>query len=145
METEGDLEDALQLLRAADHTAAFAIGAVATLGIVEYFQAGPRPATAVAAETGLDGRLLRGVLRVLAARGLFSEPEHGVFQMNRAAQLLLDSHEYSLRHAYALMPADVRAWTCLRESLHTGESAYRYAYGMSLWEYLSANEAAGAA
>src|ERR1039458_5149733 len=81
----------------ADYTAPFAVGAVATLRIAEFFREGTRTAESVAAESGLDPNALQRLLRALVAKGLFSEPETGVFSLTASSQFLLDSHPWSLR------------------------------------------------
>src|ERR1039458_2250171 len=121
----------------ADYTAPFAVGAVATLRIAEFFREGTRTAESVAAESGLDPNALQRLLRALVAKGLFSEPETGVFSLTASSQFLLDSHPWSLRSAYMLMPADVCAWGGMKYSLRTGRGAFEHAHGQSLWEYLS--------
>jgi len=121
----------------ADYTAPFAVGAVATLRIAEFFREGTRTAESVAAESGLDPNALQRLLRALVAKGLFSEPETGLFSLTASSQFLLDSHPWSLRSAYMLMPADVCAWGRMEYSLRTGRGAFEHAHGQSLWRYLS--------
>lgn len=126
----------LRVVALADYTRPFAVGAAATLGITEFFQQA-RPAESVAAESGLDPDALRRLLRALVACGLFAEPEPGIFALTPTSQFLLDEHPWSLRGAYALLPADVRAWAHMPYSLRTGQGAFEHVHGQSLWQYLS--------
>ena len=116
MNPDPELDAALRLTALADYSRACMVGAVATLGIPELFQE-PRSADSAAAEASLDAVVLRRLLRVLLCRGLFEEPQRGVFVLGAAARYLLDAHEWSLRGAYSLMPHDIRAWTQAAYSL----------------------------
>jgi len=65
-----------------------ALGLVADLRIASALQAGPRPVTEVAAETGADPDTLYRLLRALASDGIFAEEEPGVFRNTEVSELL---------------------------------------------------------
>ena len=55
-----------------------ALGLVAELRIARALEAGPRPVSELAAETGADADTLHRLLRALASDGIFAEEEPGV-------------------------------------------------------------------
>ena len=75
---------------------------------------------------------------------MLAEAEPDRFSLTPESQFLLDAHPFSLRGAYALMPADVRAWAHMEYSLRTGLGAFEHVHGRSLWQYLSEHPAAAA-
>ncbi|MDP9106902.1 MAG: methyltransferase domain-containing protein [Candidatus Eremiobacteraeota bacterium] len=76
--------------------------------------------------------------------GLFAEPSPGVFALMPAAEFLRDAHPWSLRGAYTVQPADVRAWADLGYSVRTGRSAFERVHGRSLWDFLRGDPDASA-
>lgn len=141
--TQAELATMLRVVALADYTRPLAVATFAMLGIAECLQ-NPRDAASVAGELGLDPTALRRLLRALVSCGLLTEPQPGKFELLPETRFLLDEHPCSLRHAYALLPADIRAWGCLEYSLRTGQAAFEHVHGRSLWQYLSEHPEAGA-
>jgi C-methyltransferase len=107
------------------HHASSAIFVAAQLGVADHLAGGPRGAAEVAEATGTDASALRRLLRLLAASGVLSEPEPGVFALTELGELLRTDHEDSM-NAVALMMANPRhqqRWGQLGEVVHSGRSA----------------------
>lgn len=136
-DTDRELELALRAVRLSDCSAAFAVGAMASLGIADRLAAGARSSAAVASAAGLEPRAVGRLLRALSAWGLVTETDRGMFTLAEAGRLLTATHAWTLRDAYALMPADARAWAELGYSIRTGASAFEHAHGVTLWRYLA--------
>ncbi len=130
------LVQALRVCALMDYGRPLAVAAAATLGLADMCLHA-RPVATLAAAVGCDTRSLLRLLRALVSYGLFEEPEPGTFGLTAAGQLLRDEHAWSLRHAYALMRADVRAWAHMQHSLRTGQGAFEYVHGLSLWQHLA--------
>jgi len=112
---------------------------VATLRIADHITAGNTEFKTLAEEAGCDpGSLLR-VLRHLVGQGVFAEPAPGRFELNEAAQELLDP---SLQLGLDLDGIGGRmayAWGNLLSAVRTGTSAYDELFGLPFWEDLEAH------
>ena len=122
----------------ADYVVPFAIRVACDLGLADHLIAGPRPMAELAELTGTHQGALHRLLRALAARGIFAETEEpGVFTLTPLAEPLRSDHPLSLRAAYPLLTADVRALGRLTDCLRTGRPVFEDLYGEDYWTYLS--------
>src|SRR3954452_24794137 len=87
-----------------------------------------------------DERALHGVLSHLVSKGVFEEPEPGVFAANEAASLLtqpfLDLNGIGGRMAHA--------WSTLETFVRTGRPGYAERFGRPWWDDLAAHPELGA-
>lgn len=112
---------------------------VVTLRIAEHMAAGITAIDELAAAAECDGPALRGVLETLVEKGLFEEPEPGRFQLNDAANELM---EPSVRLGLDLNGIGGRmtgAWGTLLSYVRSGAPAYREVFGLPFWEDLEAH------
>jgi 2,7-dihydroxy-5-methyl-1-naphthoate 7-O-methyltransferase len=111
----------------------------ATLRIADHIESGVGDIASLAAAAGADRDSLHRVLRHLAAKGVFEEPERGRFALNDTARGLLgeagrigfDLDGIGGRMAYA--------WGTLLSAVRTGKPAYHEVFGRSFWEDLEAH------
>ncbi|WP_055483317.1 methyltransferase [Sphaerimonospora mesophila] len=134
-----------ELLRLADYIVPFAIRTACDLGLADLLTDGPRPVAELAEETGTHPPSLHRLLRALASTRVFAEVAPGVFGLTPLAEPLRSDHPLSLRDAYPLLPADIRALGRTGHTLRTGEAAFDLLYGRDYWAYLGANPEEGAA
>lgn len=127
-----------ELPELADYIVPFTLRAVCDLRIADHLAAGPMPIDELARVSGSHERSLYRAMRVLASKGVFSEVEPRVFALTELAEPLRSDHPRSLREAYPLLPADVRAWSMLGHTLRTGEPAFDAAHGgQGAWEWFA--------
>lgn len=124
----------------ANLAAPYAIRVAATLGLADHIASGARGLDQLATAAKADPDALAQLLRFLTARGVFTEPERGVFAQTAASELLRSNRVEDLRGWYDLtLPAangmDV-SWTGLLGSVRTGEVAYAKIFGGPVWEHL---------
>jgi hypothetical protein len=131
-----DLAAVGELAEIADYTIAFAVRAVARVGVADALAHGPRNVHDLARDTGTHAPSLLRTLRALASKGVFVEPEPGVFALTPMADLLRDDHPMSMRWAFRIHP-DVEAWSAMEHSVRTGEPAFEHVYGTTYWEQLA--------
>ncbi|WP_406080263.1 methyltransferase [Micromonospora sp. NBC_00858] len=136
-----DLGALTRLTELADYIVPFALRVIAELGVADQLVDGPRPVTDLAEATGAHAPSLLRALRALAGKGIFTEVEPEVFGLTRLAEPLRTDHPLSLRDAYPLMAADVRAWALLGRCLRTGEAAFPRVHGTDYWSYLAGHPA----
>ncbi|MEI7029415.1 methyltransferase [Streptomyces pratensis] len=111
--------------------------ALAKSGIPDLLTDGPRPAADLAAEAGADARAVRRLLRGLAAGGLFTEPEPGVFALTPTGRLLCTDTVRSSRSAAIMFGEEVhRSFGEITHTLRTGRPAFDALYGMPFYDYL---------
>jgi hypothetical protein len=112
----------------------------ATLRIPQRVAGGVTRVEDLAREAGCDERALHGLLSHLVGKGVFEEPERGVFALNEAAQQLtgpfLDLGGIGGRMAHA--------WSTLETYVRTGRPAYAERFGRPWWDDLAAHPALGA-
>lgn len=125
------------LQRLADYAVPLALRAVCELHVADHLAAAPRRVEDLAEATGTHPASLYRVLRALACRGVFTETEPGRFGLTPMGQLLRGDHPLSVRDAYPLIGADLRAWTRLPETLRTGRAAFEEAHGQGYYDYLA--------
>jgi hypothetical protein len=115
----------------------FTLRAVCELRIADHLAGGPRSVEELARLTGTHALALYRALRALACKGVFTETSPGVFDLTPLAERLRTDHPESLRDAYPLLPADIKAWAAIGYSLRTGQSAFQHVHGQTYWEYLA--------
>ncbi|WP_341720833.1 methyltransferase [Micromonospora sp. FIMYZ51] len=140
-ERSGVVADIERVQEIADYIAPLALRIACTYRVADCLIGGPRPVAEIAAEVGLHAETLRRLLRVLAMRGVFTEPAPGVFALTPLAQLLRGDHPLSLRDAYPMVAADLHAWAGLEETARTGTAAFPREHGESYYAYLAGQPA----
>jgi hypothetical protein len=117
------------LLEMADYTTALAIRAASALGVADHLMAGSLPIDTLAQACGAKREPLRRLLRILVAKGVFSEPERDHFGLTPTGDLLREKHPYSMRGAFVLSPIEISVWSAFEFSIRTGRSAFQYLFG----------------
>ena len=110
-----------------------------TLRIAEHISTGKENIAELAAAAGADPDALCRVLRQLAQKGMFEEPEPGRFRLNDTARVLL---EPGMREGFDLDAFGGRmayTWSTLLKVVRTGKPAYRDVFGRDYWDDLEAN------
>lgn len=114
-----------------------ALYVAAKLGIADLLVGGPRPSDQLADATGADAPSLYRILRALCGVGLFEEIQPRVFQLT-AVGACLRSDVPDSQLAYAIMYGDPVVYQVAAQLLPcvmTGETAWKHALGMELFEY----------
>lgn len=132
-----DIASVTRLTELADYIVPFAIRVACDLGVADRLAGGPQRVDDLAVATGAHAPALLRLLRALAGRGIFTEVEPSTFALTPLAEPLRADHPLSLRDAYPLLAADVRAWARLDRSVRTGEPAFPLAHGQDYWSYLA--------
>ena len=118
-----------------------AIHVVATLGVADLLEDGPRSVDELAQATGTHAPTLYRLLRALASVGVFAEEPDGQFRSTPLAEYLRTNAPRSLR-AWAMQIGQQYLWTSwghLLHSVRTGEPAFPELYGTTAWEYRQAH------
>lgn len=136
----GVMTSVSRLLELADVMIPVTIRAVSDLGVADQLADGPRPLAEIASATGAHPASLRRALRALSVKEIFTEVEPDVFALTPLAELLRGDHPMSLRNQCWLFAAGIDACTRIDHTLRTGEPAFDYVHGCSLWEYLASSE-----
>lgn len=126
------------------HVHAAALRAIALHGIADLLADGPRTAEDLAARSGTQAEPLRRVMRLLTARGLFTEEADGAFGLTESGTALRTDIPGS-QHAAALLFTDEmvrRSTDGLTDTLRTGQPGFDTAYGVSFFQHLAAAPAA---
>lgn len=135
--------------RLANLASPYAIRVAATLRLADLLEARPRRLDDLAAAAGADPDALGRLMRFLTCRGVFDEPEPGLFAMTPSARVLTSRHPMGVRAWLDLDgPAAGRmdvSFTGLLDSVRTGESAYAKIFGSPVWEDLEDRPQAAAA
>jgi 2,7-dihydroxy-5-methyl-1-naphthoate 7-O-methyltransferase len=130
----------------ADLATPFALRAVASLRVPDLIDSGVCELDALAAATGADCGALGRVLRYLAHRDVFVEPEPGVFSLTAIGRLLREDDEDGRRGRLDLASLGARmdlAFSGLLHSVKTGEAAYGTVHGRPFWADLDAHPELG--
>ena len=123
-----------------------AIHVAATLGLADLLTDGPRGSDDLAAATGTHAGALYRVLRALASVGVFREEPGRRFGLTPLGECLrADAPEpVGPWAAFVGRPYHWQAWAHLLHGVRTGETAFRHAHGMGVWEYRAAHPEEGA-
>ncbi|MET9968247.1 methyltransferase [Streptomyces sp. NPDC006356] len=120
--------------------APIALRTAATLRLADHIAAGHNTAALLAERIRADPDILGRVLDFLAARGVFGEPEPGVFALTPLSVTLLDGHASKLRAWLdeggigGRMDAAARALT---DAVRTGHSPYARIHGDTFYQDLA--------
>jgi len=115
-----------------------AVCLAAEFGIGDLLAGGVRSAAALAEATGADERSLYRVLRLLAALGVLTEPEPGVFGLTVLGDRLRSDVPASMRH-WAMLADTVgfAAHEPILAAVRTGRTGAEIAYGSRTLERLA--------
>jgi hypothetical protein len=127
------------LWQLSDLATPWSIHVVATLDIARHIDDGHAGLADLAEVANCDPDMLGYVMRLLISRGLFLEPEPGVFALNEAAMPLLDESARLGLNLDRFGGRMVHAWSTLLELVRTGKPAYRDRFGLPFWEDLDAH------
>jgi 2,7-dihydroxy-5-methyl-1-naphthoate 7-O-methyltransferase len=136
--------DPVDLWAMTDLCTPWCLHAVVTARIAEHLEAGPAAIAGLAAAAGCDPGALAGVLRHLIGRGVFAEPEPGVFALNPAARRLVDPAVRIGLDLDGIGGRMARAWATLPTYVRTGAPGYHEVFGMPFWDDLAAHPEVGA-
>jgi hypothetical protein len=114
----------------------------ARLGLADELADGPRSVSQLAAATASHPPALLRLLRALSSLGIFTERPEGTFELTVLADTLRADAPNSLRPV-ALSYGESWWWDAFGELMHsvkTGETGFRRAHGMELFEYLNQHD-----
>lgn len=121
-----------------------ALTVAATAGIADRLEDGPRTASELAASAGLDAAVLLRVLRLLSSVHIFAEREDGRFENNDGSEPLKTKHPNSVRFFCMLAGTTYnRAFAEIMHTARTGEPAFRFLHGESIYGYMDKNPEEG--
>jgi hypothetical protein len=103
--------------------------------VPDHLDAGPLPASELAARSGLHGLTLIRTMRALAAFGAFQEVSPGVFANNPVSSLFRD-RPGGLRDAMLFWGDEhvLKSAAELGHSVKTGKSSFEHVHGESFWD-----------
>lgn len=138
------MDDVETLYGLSDLITPMAVRVAATLRVADRIAVGITTLTELAADVGAEPDALGRLLRYLAARGVFTEPDPGQFALTGSAQPLRDDHPAQIRPLLdftgALGRADL-AFSALLDVVRTGKAGYPMVYGLDFWADLAADPA----
>jgi SAM-dependent methyltransferase len=110
--------------------------AAAKLGLADLLAPGPQTSGQLADKLGAHAPTLHRLLRGLVVVGICTELRDGRFTLTRLGSWLRTGAPGSLHGAAILCGEEYAgAWNALWHSAATGETAFRHAYGLTLWEH----------
>ena len=124
-----------------------ALHVTAALGIADQLTAGPRNIDDLASTTRARPSSLYRLLRMLAGAGVLREEADGRFALTPLGATLRTDAPDSVRD-WALFvgaPEMWQVWGRLRDSVMTGESAFKSVHGVAMWQYISEHPDLGTA
>jgi hypothetical protein len=139
----GDVKLANQLRALSDLVTPYAIRVAATLRLADLIEAGARHPDELAERCGADAAALERLLRHLVTKGVFAQPEPGMFALTDLSRLLLtDQHNGGMSPWLdiegGLGRSDV-ALSGLLQAVRTGRPVYEDMFGRTFWEDLEAD------
>lgn len=126
-----------------------AVYIAAKLRIADYLKDGPKDIEKLAKETRTHPNSLYRLLRMLASIGIFAETNGGGdhtnqrgFELTPMASLLLSQTKDSIRNFALLFGLESfkKAIDDLLYSIETGESSFKHANGLDIYEYMQQNQ-----
>jgi SAM-dependent methyltransferase len=129
----------MDLWELSDLATPWCLHVAATLRVAGHIEAGHSHIDDLARTVGAHAGSLARVLRQLVGKGVFTEPQPGVFALNDAARQLLDEgalHGLDLDSFGGRM---AHAWSTLLTAVRTGRPGYREVFGLPFWEDLEAH------
>jgi 2,7-dihydroxy-5-methyl-1-naphthoate 7-O-methyltransferase len=132
-----------QLRALSDLVTPYAIRVAATLQLADLIEAGVRRPDELAERCGSDAAALQRVLRHLVTKGVFAQPEPGVFALTELSLLLLTEERNGGMSPWldvegGLGRSDV-ALSGLLEAARTGRPVYEGMFGRTFWDDLEAD------
>lgn len=114
------------------------ISAIARIGIPDDMNGEPRAVEELAGKASLHAPSLYRVMRTLSAFGLFVEAPSRHFRLTELGKLLRTDAPGSFRHLAIFMNGEISTsgFAHLADSIRTGASGIRAAYGKELFELL---------
>lgn len=109
-----------------------------SLGVFDALATGPKPASAVASELGLDPALCYRLLRALGSLGLLEERGGRAFALTEAGEFLRSDHPQTLRGVTLLEegPEHYALWKHLPAMIREGEqNAFMREFGRMAFEH----------
>ncbi|MGW5943300.1 methyltransferase [Streptomyces celluloflavus] len=139
--------DPAQLAALCDIVSPMAIRVAATLRLPDLLADGPVPVARLAGASGTDPEALVRLLRLLTAKGLFTEPEPGTFATTAAAGFLTSEHPARMRDWLDLDGVGRMdlAYAGLLDAVRTGTPVYERIVGRPVWADAAQDPGFGAA
>lgn len=118
------------------------VSAVAALGVPDALREGPRHYADLADKVGADPMALNRVMRLLASLGVFSETKPGVYSLTPGSHLLRSDVPGSMRAMTVMITSRSHwePWGRLEQTLRTGESGARHAFGTDVFSWFQQPE-----
>jgi hypothetical protein len=136
-------DDAMQhLMRAATgYVVSSALWVAAELKVADPLRNGPQPVSGLARAAGVNEDALYRVLRLLTMAGIFAEPEHRIFALTPAGELLRSDGKDSQRNAVVWLsdPFHLNVFADLMHSVKTGKPAVEKVIGKSVFDFFAAD------
>ncbi|ASU86267.1 methyltransferase [Nocardiopsis gilva YIM 90087] len=114
-----------------------ALQIAAELRIGDLLADGPRTAADLATATDTHTDALYRMLRMLAARGVFTETDPGCFALTDLGAPLRSDHPYSVHATLAFGGATAQVFLDSLHSVRTGEATFPTTFGTSFFDYLA--------
>lgn len=138
-----DVELVNQLRALSDLVTPYAIRVAATLRLADLIEAGARRPDELGERCGADAAVLERLLRHLVAKGVFAEPEPGMFALTDLSRLLLTDQRNGGMSPWldiegGLGRSDM-ALSGLLQVARTGRPVYERMFGRTFWEDLEAD------
>jgi hypothetical protein len=133
-----------RLFELTDLVTPMAIRVAATLRLADLIASGADTLAELATRAGADAGALARVLRHLAGRGIFAEPEPGRYALTDLTCLLQENHPAGLRDWLDLDGAMGRsdmAFAYMLTSVRDGGPSYAAMFGRPYWDDLNATPA----
>ena len=123
-----------------------AISAAAELGIADQLAHGPQSVEHIAAATGAHAPSVYRLLRALASVGVFAETDDRRFTLTPLAETLRSDSPGSVRNTARFFGGRLvhGSWAEIVNTIRTGETGVKLAFGAEAFEYLEANPAESA-
>ncbi|GAA5094470.1 methyltransferase [Nocardia iowensis] len=134
-----DLRSIIDLTELADDVSPFTLRALCTLGVADELGNGPRSVADLARALDAHAPSLWRALRAMVRKGIFAEPEPGLFELTAAGEFLRADHPLSMATALRLIPSEIAAWTALADGITSGTTPFELANGTDYWTHLAAN------
>ena len=133
------MRDHVDLWALGDLATPWCVHVVVTLGIAEHLSSGITRIEELADAAGADPAYLHRVLRHLASRGVFAEPEPGRFVLSEAGRGLLEPGIRLGMNLDGIGGRMARAWASLLTAVRIGAPAYHDVFGRPFWDDLQAH------
>jgi hypothetical protein len=138
-----DAELVRQLRALSDLATPYAIRVAATLRLADLIEAGARRPDELGERCGADPAALERLLRHLVAKGVFAQPEPGMFALTDLSRLLLtDQRNGGMRPWLDIeggLGRSDMALSRLLQVARTGRPVYESVFGRTFWDDLEAD------